>query len=141
MYPAADIPVYQLSIVYDKPLTYHFELGKQLASLRERGVLIIGSGNLVHNLGQINWTGDGNVYDWALRFDSQFKNWMDNGDTASLLKNQSIMGSTATMAHPTNDHLLPLYYILGLQQKGEKITYFNEQFDMGSISMRSLMIS
>lgn len=141
MYPAADIPVYQLSIVYDKPLSYHFELGKQLASLRERGVLIIGSGNLVHNLGQINWTGDGNVYDWALRFDSQFKNWMDDGDTASLLKYQSIMGSTAAMAHPTNDHLLPLYYVLGLQQKGEKITYFNEQFDMGSISMRSLMIS
>lgn len=140
MYPAADIPVYQLSIVYEKPLEYHYEIGKQLSKLREKGVLIIGSGNLVHNLGQVDWGGTGKVYDWAQEFDSRFKTWLDNGDHASMLNYKKLLGSTATMAHPSNDHLLPLYYILGLQQKGEKISYFNDNFDMGSISMRSMVI-
>jgi len=140
MYPAADIPVFQLSLDYDQPPTYHYEIGKQLSKLRDKGVLIIGSGNLVHNLGKVDWSGGNKVYDWALEFDKKFTEWMDKGDHKSILDYQKILGTTATMAHPSYDHLLPLFYILGLQQKNEKITYFNEQFDMASISMRSVVI-
>lgn len=140
MYPMADIPVYQLSLDYDQPPTYHYEIGKQLSKLREKGVLIIGSGNLVHNLRDIDWGNTGKVYDWAHEFDTKFTEWMDKGDHTSILNYQKILGNTATMAHPTYDHLLPLFYILGLQQKNEKITYFNDQIDLGSISMRSLVI-
>jgi len=140
MYPAADIPVYQLSLDYDQPPTYHYEIGKQLSKLREKGVLIIGSGNLVHNLRAVDWSGGNKVYDWALEFDKKFTEWMEKGDHASILNYQKILGNTATMAHPSYDHLLPLFYILGLQQKNEKITFFNEQFDMASISMRSMVI-
>lgn len=140
MYPAADIPVYQLSLDYDQPPTYHYEIGKQLNKLREKGVLIIGSGNLVHNLRDIDWSGGNKVYDWAREFDSKFTDWMVKGDHASILNYQKILGHTATMAHPTYDHLLPLFYVLGLQQKGEHITFFNDRFDMASISMRSMLI-
>ena len=140
MYPLADIPVYQMSIDYDQPPSYHYEIGKQLMKLREKGVLIIGSGNLVHNLRDIDWSGGNKVYDWAREFDTKFTDWMNKGDIASILNYQKILGNTATMAHPSYDHLLPLFYILGLQQKNEHITYFNDRFDMASISMRSLLI-
>ena len=140
MYPAADIPVYQLSLDYDQPPTYHYEIGKQLSKLRDKGVLIIGSGNLVHNLREVDWSGGNKVYDWAREFDSKFTDWMNKGDHASILNYQKILGNTATMAHPSYDHLLPLFYILGLQQKNEHIAYFNDQFDMASISMRSMVI-
>ena len=140
MYPAADIPVYQLSLDYDQPPTYHYEIGKQLSKLRDKGVLIIGSGNLVHNLRDIDWSGSGKVYDWAQEFDTKFTDWMNKGDHTSILNYQKILGKTATMAHPSYDHLLPLFYILGLQQKNEHITYFNDTFDMASISMRSMVI-
>ncbi len=140
MYPAADIPVYQLSLDYDQPPAYHYEIGKQLGKLREKGVLIIGSGNLVHNLRAVDWSGGNKVYDWALEFDAKFADWMAKGDHTSILNYQKILGNTATMAHPTYDHLLPLFYVLGLQQKNEKITFFNDQFDMASISMRSMVI-
>jgi len=141
MYPAADIPVYQMSIDYDQPMSYHYEIGKQLSKLRDKGVLIIGSGNLVHNLRMVDWDGGNKVYDWAQEFDSKFTHWMDTGDHKSALDYQKILGKTAELAHPSYDHLLPLFYILGLQQKGEHVSYFNEQFDMASISMRSVMIT
>ncbi len=141
MYPAADIPVYQLSLDYDQPPAYHFEIGKQLNKLRDKGVLIIGSGNLVHNLREVDWSGGNKVYDWAKEFDTKFTDWMNKGDHKSLLNYQSILGNTAKMAHPTYDHLLPLFYILGLQQKNDKVSFFNSQFDMASISMKSVMIA
>lgn len=140
MFPMADIPVYQLGIDYDQPSTYHYEIGKQLNKLRDKGVLIIGSGNLVHNLYKVDWNGAGNVYDWASEFDAKFTQWIEKGDHKSILDYKKILGNVAEMAHPTNDHLLPLFYILGLQQKGDQVSFFNEQFDMGSISMRSLII-
>lgn len=140
MFPAADIPVYQLSLDYDQPPVYHYEIGRQLNKLRDKGVLIIGSGNLVHNLRDIDWSGGNKVYDWALEFDTKFTEWMDKRDHASVLNYQQLLGKTATMAHPSYDHLLPLFYILGLQQKNEHITYFNEKFDMASISMKSMII-
>lgn len=141
MYPAADIPVYQLSLVYAKSPQYHYEIGKQLSALRDKGVLIIGSGNLVHNLGMVDWGGTGKKYDWALEFDTKFKEWIDKGDHRSILDYQQLLGRTASLAHPTYDHLLPLFYILGLQSSQDKVTYFNDTFDMGSISMRSIVIS
>lgn len=141
MYPAADIPVFQLSLDYDQPPSYHYEIGKQLNKLRDKGVLIIGSGNLVHNLGKVDWSGGNKVYDWAQEFDTKFTGWMQKGDHASIMNYQKLLGSTATMAHPSYDHLLPLFYILGLQQKNEHITFFNDKFEMASISMRSILIS
>lgn len=140
MYPLADIPVYQLSLDYDQPPAYHYEIGKQLNKLRDKGVLIIGSGNLVHNLGKVDWSGGNKVYDWALEFDTKFTEWIKKGDHASVMNYQKILGNTATMAHPSYDHLLPLFYILGLQQKNEHVTFFNDKFEMGSISMRSMLI-
>ncbi len=141
MYPTADIPVFQLSLDYDQPTTYHYEIGKQLSKLRDKGVLIIGSGNLVHNLGMLDFNNTSNkTFDWAQEFDTRFTDWINKGDHASILNYQKILGNTAKMAHPTYDHLLPLFYILGLQQKNEKLTYFNDRFDLGSISMRSILI-
>ena len=140
MFPMADIPVYQLSIDYDQPTTYHYEIGKQLAMLRTRGVLIIGSGNLVHNLQMVDWEGTGKSYDWAVEFDTRFGQWLEKGDHKSMLSYQQLLGATATMAHPTYDHLLPLYYIIGLQQKNDKLSFFNNHMDMGSISMRSFVL-
>jgi 4,5-DOPA dioxygenase extradiol len=141
MYPAADIPVFQLSLDYDQPTSYHYEIGKELSKLRDKGVLIIGSGNLVHNLGKLDWNNTSNkAFDWAQEFDARFTEWIDKGDHASILNYQKILGTTATLAHPTYDHLLPLFYILGLQQKTDKLSYFNDRFDLGSISMRSMLI-
>jgi 4,5-DOPA dioxygenase extradiol len=141
MFPLADIPVYQLSIYYDKAPEYHYELGSQLATLRDKGVLIMGSGNLVHNLYKVDWNNTGATYDWANEFDTKFKEWIEKGDHKSAMDYKRILGSTADMAHPTNDHLLPLYYILGAQQKNEEIHFFNDSFDMGSISMRSFLVT
>lgn len=140
MYPAADIPVFQLSLDYNRPMSYHYEIGKQISKLRDKGVLIIGSGNMVHNLRKVDWHGGNKVYDWAQEFDSKFTEWIQKGDHASLLNYQKNMGVTAEMAHPTYEHLLPLFYILGLQQPKEEVSFFNDRFDMASISMRSLLI-
>jgi 4,5-DOPA dioxygenase extradiol len=140
MYPLADIPVYQLSLDYDQPPAYHYEIGKQLNKLRDKGVLIIGSGNLVHNLREVDFSGTKPVFEWAKEFDTKFADWMRKGDHASILNYQKILGKTATMAHPSYDHLLPLFYVLGLQQKTDKVNFFNEQFDAASISMRSVLI-
>ena len=136
----ADIPVIQLSLDRKKPPHEHLAIAKLLLPLRDEGVLVVGSGNIVHNLGKVDWSGGNNVYDWAREFDTKFTDWMVKGDHASILNYQKILGNTATMAHPSYDHLLPLFYILGLQQKNEQITFFNDQFDMASISMRSLVI-
>jgi len=141
MFPAADIPVFQLSLDYDKPMSYHYAIGKELAKLRDKGVLITGSGNLVHNLGAVDWSGGGKSYDWAKEFDAKFTEWIEKGDHASAVNYQQLLGNTARMAHPTYDHLLPLFYILGVQQEGEAVTWFNDRIDMASISMRSMILN
>lgn len=138
MYPKADIPVYQLSIDYNKPPVYHFNLARQLESLRNKGVLIMGSGNIVHNLSLLRT--DGKTYDWSLEFDSMVKTYIDKGDFIKVAEFQDL-GELARLAHPTYDHFLPLIYVLGLAGTKEKVRYFNEGFDLGSISMRSLVIS
>src|ERR1051325_7553692 len=137
MYPDAGIPVFQLSIDYSQPPQFHYELAKELAKLREKGVLIIGSGNIVHNLGMIDWTGK--AYDWAIEFDATIKKLIDERNHSAII-NYYKLGSIAKLAIPTNDHYLPLLYALALQEKNENISYFNEKCEMGSVSMRSLII-
>lgn len=137
MYPNAGIPVFQLSIDYSQPPQYHYELAKELSALRKKGVLIIGSGNIVHNLGMIDWSGK--PYDWTIEFDAKIKKFIDERDHASVI-NYDKLGSIAKLAVPTNDHYLPLLYSLALQEKDENVSYFNDKCEMGSVSMRSLII-
>ena len=139
MYPKANIPVYQLSLDYGKPMTFHFELAKQLSFLRKKGVLIVGSGNVVHNLGMLKFDNSA-PFDWALEFDDFVKQSILNDEPKVLVDFQK-MGKLSTLAHPSYDHYLPLIYSLALRGKNENVEFFNESFDLGSISMRSVLIS
>lgn len=138
IYPKADIPVFQISIDFYKPPQFHYDLGQLLKKLREKGVLIMGSGNIVHNLGTIK--PQGAAYDWAIEFDAIVKDHLDKGDFNSLVNYQKF-GKAAQMSIPTHDHYTPMLYVLGLANKNEKIKYFHEGLELGSISMRSFMIS
>lgn len=139
MYPKADIPVLQMSIDYSKPPQYHYELAQQLKELRQKGVLVIGSGNIVHNLGMIDF--DNKIrFDWAYEFDEKIKGFIDKGDHDSVLKYDKL-GTIARLAVPTNEHYLPLIYALGLRDKKDAVSYFNDKMDAGSISMRSVLIN
>lgn len=140
MYPNADIPVFQMSIDYGKSPQYHFNLAKELAFLRKKGVLIIGSGNVVHNLGMLQFDKSEKPYDWSIEFDELVKKNIVN-NTPEPLINYQALGKLATLAHPTNDHYLPLMYTLGLRDKTDDLLFFNDSFDLGSISMRSVMFS
>ncbi len=140
MYPLANIPVLQLSIDYYKPAQYHYDLAKQLSSLRNKGVLIIGSGNMVHNLrlvdfSRINETDYG--FDWALEMNAVFKNKILNRDHVGLINWQS-MGKSAELAIPTPDHYFPLIYTLALQEKNESAAFFNDNAVGGSLTMTSV---
>lgn len=134
MFPKADIPVYQISLDYGQSMEYHYQIGKEISKLREKGVLIVGSGNIVHNLREL-----GRSYDWATEFDAKITEFINQRDFESVVNFQNL-GTIAKQAHPTYDHFLPLIYTLGSADKKEEITYFNHQFDLGSISMRSLLI-
>ncbi|HMT28474.1 MAG TPA: 4,5-DOPA dioxygenase extradiol [Bacteroidia bacterium] len=138
MYPLADIPCFQLSLDYTKPPLYHYDLAKELLNLRKKGVLIIGSGNVVHNLGLLRFNNP--AFEWASEFDAKIKNLILEGNHNDLI-NYSRFGRMAELSIPTNEHYLPLLYTLALQQKNEKVTFFNESTVLGSISMRSLIIS
>jgi len=142
LFPKADIPVIQLSIDYTKDAYYHFELAKQLSSLRNKGVLIIGSGNIIHNLGLVDWKNfDKNNYgyDWAIEVKEKVNSYLLDGNYEPLInyKNQS---KAFQLAIPTPDHYLPLIYTLGLQQKNENSQLFNDELLAGSLSMTSLKI-
>lgn len=137
MYPLADIPVYQLSIDYTKPPEWHYALGKELEWLRTKGVLIIGSGNIVHNLGMVDW--NGGVYPWAQEFDALAKRLIDDRNHDALV-HYDRLGAAAKLSIPTNDHYLPLLYTLALEGTKEGHSYFAEECIMGSISMRSIRI-
>ncbi len=136
MFPKADVPVYQLSVDYSQPATFHYELGKELNKLRKKGVLIIGSGNIVHNLSKLR---NGiPAYDWTKEFDSIIAKYIDDRNFNGVVNFQKL-GHLAKIAHPTYDHFLPLLYTLGAMDKKDEITYFNDSFDLGAISMRSLL--
>ncbi len=138
MFPKADIPVYQLSIDYSKPMEYHYGLAQEIRSLRDKGVMVVGSGNIVHNLRAINWSANAKPYDWALEFDATIKQWIEQGDHSAVLDFQRL-GPVAQQAHPTYDHFLPLMYVLGFQHSREEPAFFNDSFDMSSVSMRSML--
>ncbi|HWI79381.1 MAG TPA: 4,5-DOPA dioxygenase extradiol, partial [Ramlibacter sp.] len=137
MFPAADIPVVQLSMDYARPPAEHVALGQQLRGLRDRGVLIVGSGNVVHNLRAARWNSRSNeAYDWAVEFDSKIAEHIEKGDLAGLADFQKL-GTVAQLAHPTYDHYLPLLHAAGATDPGEPVRFFNESYQLGSISMRS----
>ena len=140
MFPKADIPVIQLSIDYSKPPSFHHELGKHLAFLRTRGVLILGSGNMVHNLSKRPGTNNDQPYDWAVEFDSTMWKNIQEGNHQAVTDFQKL-GAVAAQAHPTYDHFLPLLYCLGLKSEKDEIRTFNDNFQWPAVSMRSLVIA
>ena len=142
LYPNADIPVIQLSIDYLKPAQYHFELAKRLAALRNKGVLIIGSGNIIHNLRLVDFghfDKDNCGFDWAIEARETINAYLLDGNYQPLIQ-YTEQGSAIQLAIPTPDHYFPLIYSLGLQQKGETVSLFNDKLVAGSLSMTSLMI-
>jgi 4,5-DOPA dioxygenase extradiol len=136
MFPKANIPVLQLSLDVRKSPVQHIELARELAYLRSKGVVIIGSGNIVHNLGKIQWRGG--TLEWAVEFDELSKELITTRDLASLA-NYSALGKEAQLAIPTPEHYLPMLYALSLIESDEEIEFFNETIDLGSVSMRSFM--
>lgn len=140
VFPDADIPVVQLSIDETQPPQFHYELAKRLAPLRDEGVLIVGSGNLVHNLHTYAW-GKHEVgpFDWAVRFEQQARKFLLNGDDAPLVGYESL-GRDALLSVPTPEHYLPLLYVVALRRAGEEVTFPVEGFDGGSISMLTVRI-
>jgi 4,5-DOPA dioxygenase extradiol len=140
VYPDADVPVVQLSIDERQPGAFHFEVGKRLAPLREEGILIVGSGNLVHNLHAYAWGRHmPDPYDWAVRFETEAKQRMLAGEYKSLI-NYERLGPEAILSVPTPDHYLPMLYVLGACQQGERIQFPVEGVDGGSISMLAVQI-
>lgn len=140
MYPDASIPVIQLSIDYGKPAQYHYELARELAELRKKGVMIIGSGNMVHNLRMVAWDKldvPGFGYDWAQEMHVLFKQKITQRDHDTLIHYEK-MGRPASLAIPTPDHYYPLLYTLGLQQKDEQPVFFNDELVGGSLNMTSV---
>lgn len=140
VFPEADIPVVQLSINAVKPPQFHYDLGKKLAPLREEGILILGSGNIVHNLHMYAWGRAGvNPYDWAIRFETQARELLLSGDDARLVEYEKL-GRDAMLSVPTPDHYLPLLYVIATRRDGEKVSFPVDGIDGGSISMLACQI-
>lgn len=138
LYPDADVPVFQMSIDLSKSFAEQIETGQRLRALRDRGVMVLGSGNLVHNLPDMRF--DGRVYDWAEEFDILVADALESRDFARLAR----IDRTAALfrkAHPTPDHLMPALYCLGLVDPADRLTFFNEGIDLGCTSMRSFIFS
>ncbi len=138
MFPNANIPIIQMSLDYTKPASWHFELAKELAFLRKKGVLILGSGNIVHNLGMIDWTGT-KQFDWAIDANETIKELINQHDFKSLVEYKSL-GTAVNNGIPTPEHYLPLLYTLALKGEKEDATFFNDKTIMGSIAMTSVKI-
>lgn len=141
LFPEANIPVLQLSIDYYKGSDYHLEIGRQLKALRKKGVLIIGSGNIVHNLSAIDWKNmntDNYAYDWAIESNEIIKNAVLTGDYKSLIDYKN-KGVSLQYAIPTPDHYFPLLYTLGVVNKNDNVHIFNDKYVGGSLSMTSFL--
>ncbi len=138
MFPKADVPVVQVSLDYSKPPAAHYELGKKLSWVRERDVLVVCSGNFVHNLGLRN--PEDPPMDWAVEFDSKMHAAIEAGDHQSVIDFQKL-GSIASLCHPTYDHFLPVLYFLGLLEDGERARTFTDGFQWPAVSMRSYISS
>lgn len=141
LYPKADIPVIQLSLDYAQTPQYHYELAQQINSLRKKGVLIIGSGNIVHNLRMVEWKRLNETFgfDWAIEANEKMKKFILNGNHQELINFRS-QGKTFDLAIPTPEHYLPLLYILALQEKNEDVKLFNDKAVAGSLTMTSVKI-
>ena len=142
LYPDADVPVIQMSLDHYQTPQYHYDLAKELSSLRKKGVLIIGSGNMVHNLGLAAWNklNAGEYgYDWAIEANEKMKKFILNGIHQQLINYKS-QGKAFALAIPSPEHYLPLLYALALKEEGEKVTLFNDKTIAGSLSMTSFKI-
>lgn len=142
MYPDAKIPVLQLSIDYTKGPQYHYDLAKELYALRKKGVLIIGSGNMVHNLRMVAWDKLNDkeyAYDWATKMNNKFKDLIQHGNHNPLI-NYSTLGKDALLAIPTPEHYLPLMYTLGVKGSKDNVSFFNDKAVGGSLTMTSVKI-
>ena len=140
MFPSANIPVLQLSMDYTKAPAAHYELAAELYQLRKKGVLIMGSGNMVHNLRMVSWDMmNGGGYDWAMEINDKFKDLIRNNDHKPLINYQDL-GRAAMLAIPTPEHYLPLLYTLGLKNDREEISLFNDKAIGGSLTMTSVRI-
>jgi 4,5-DOPA dioxygenase extradiol len=143
LYPLADVPIFQLSLDYTQSPIYHFELARQMAELRQKGVLIIGSGNMVHNLRLLDWNNmqtDDFAFDWARESSEKMKTFILQNDFKSLTQYQNL-GKAFQMAIPTPEHFLPLLYILALKKEEETISFFNDKAVAGSLTMTSVKIT
>jgi 4,5-DOPA dioxygenase extradiol len=142
LFPSANVPVVQLSLDQSKPANYHYDLAKELSRLRTENVLIVGSGNMVHNLGMVAWDKmdePGYGYDWAIEANDKMIKFILTGDHKSLIDYHS-QGRAFNLAIPTPEHFLPLLYILALKEETEDIEFFNDKPTMGSLTMTSLII-
>jgi len=136
LYPDADVPVFQLSIDMSKPFEWHVETGAKLRALRDRGVLILGSGNVVHNLRRMRW--GGRPQDFATEFDGFFADRLAHGDIAAL-SDRAAMGRLFDEAHPSVDHYLPALTIAGAADRKDRLSFMNASIDLGTVSMRSFV--
>lgn len=141
LYPNADVPVIQMSLDYRQSPQWHYDLAKELAALRRKGVLIVGSGNMVHNLGMVEWRrlNESFGYDWALEASDRMKKSILSGDHQTLVNFRS-QGRAFDLAIPTPEHYLPLLYILGLKEKDEEVSLFNDRALAGSLTMTSVRV-
>lgn len=142
MYPKANIPVLQLSIDYTKGAQFHYDLAKELYALRKKGVLILGSGNMVHNLGMVDWDRLNETefgFDWAININNKFKSLITDGNHKPLI-NYSELGKDALLAIPTPEHYLPLMYTLGLKGIKDNVSFFNDKAVAGSLTMTSIKL-
>lgn len=137
LFPDASIPVIQMSLDYSKSPDWHYAFGEKLKSLREQGILIVASGNIVHNLSAIDWEGD-SKYPWALEFDTRVAEDIITRNYSDIL-NFEKWGSVAKLAHPSYDHLLPLFPLLGTVSTDDVVEFFTPEITRGSLSMRSIV--
>ena len=141
VYPQADVPVVQLSIDKNQPASFHYEIGQRLAPLREEGVLILGSGNIVHNLRTYAWEEHATEpYEWAVSFEQRVRDLLLSGKTKALIGYENQLGNEAMLAVPTPDHYLPLLYVIGARTQSESVSFPVEGVDGGSISMLSVRL-
>lgn len=142
LFPEADIPVIEMSIDYSKPAAFHYQLGKELSALRRKGVIIIGSGNSIHNLRMVDWSNMDTVdsgYDWAIGVNERIRQFITEGDHQSLV-NFDKLGKEFKLAIPTPEHFIPLLYTLALQEKDEVPDIFNDHLVAGSLNMMSVKL-
>ena len=139
LYPKADVPVIQMSLDYSQAPQYHYDLAKELAALRRKGILIVGSGNIVHNLRMVNFGMPNSGYDWAIEANTKMKKLITSHDDKSLINYKSL-GKEIELSAPTPEHYLPLLYTLALREEKDPVSFFNDKEVYGSLAMTSVKI-